>query len=335
MITLENDRLVFRFPELHAHAVGALEFQRTLRIPDDGRTYPLPPGLGRFPLRHLDDHAAALPEAWRRRGGVIMPVFQSEAMWISFERGRYPFAIRIATGRIDAVSGEDWRDGLHRDPQDYVVLPVQPWLDGYCVGRGVIRQFVAMPLGTGYSVEEQLTGSADTGGVQITVHPMKAERYRALIEARDDVRLLKAGFDGLMPAAAPAGAAMGLAPGGRMTQDIYDDPYELSDWDCDHVGRCFVTLLNSLGWVGLTGELPPTRPPGAAEYSRHGLPWYEYYGGDAAALAGSERLRGARSVAELGRERRDAPLPENESAEIARIVKLRAQGVNVVRESEF
>ena len=30
-----------------------IEFQRTLRIPDDGRDYCLPPGLGRFPLRHL------------------------------------------------------------------------------------------------------------------------------------------------------------------------------------------------------------------------------------------------------------------------------------------
>lgn len=28
----------------------AVSFHRTLRIPDDGRTYPLPPGLGMFPL---------------------------------------------------------------------------------------------------------------------------------------------------------------------------------------------------------------------------------------------------------------------------------------------
>lgn len=26
----------------------AVSFHRTLRIPDDGRTYPLPPGLGMF-----------------------------------------------------------------------------------------------------------------------------------------------------------------------------------------------------------------------------------------------------------------------------------------------
>ena len=61
MIVLENDRLEVRFPEVHAEARCAIEFQRTLRIPDDGRDYPLPPGLGSFPLRHLDDHAARLP----------------------------------------------------------------------------------------------------------------------------------------------------------------------------------------------------------------------------------------------------------------------------------
>ena len=53
MITLEQDRLVFRFPDVHADAVCAIDFQRTLRIPDNGKTYPLPPGFGRFPLRHL------------------------------------------------------------------------------------------------------------------------------------------------------------------------------------------------------------------------------------------------------------------------------------------
>jgi hypothetical protein len=37
--------------------------QRTLRIPDDGNTYPLPPGLGRFPLRRVADHAGSVPAA--------------------------------------------------------------------------------------------------------------------------------------------------------------------------------------------------------------------------------------------------------------------------------
>ena len=70
MIKLENDRLVFSFPEVHDEAHCGIEFQRTLRIPDDGKDYRLPPGLGCFPLRHLDDDALRVPGDWLQRGGV-------------------------------------------------------------------------------------------------------------------------------------------------------------------------------------------------------------------------------------------------------------------------
>jgi hypothetical protein len=62
---------------------------------------------------------------------------------------------------------------LSRNPQDYLVVPKQPWLDGYCVEIGVIRQSVAMPLGQGFSIEEQLTGEAEFGGLQLEVFPIR------------------------------------------------------------------------------------------------------------------------------------------------------------------
>ena len=173
MFILEDDRLEVLFPEVHKDAHCSVTFQRTLRIPDDGKDYPLPPGLGRFPLRHPDDHAARLPEEWRRRGGVITPMYQAEALWICFDSD-HPFAVKVATGKVCAVSGDGWVDHLNSDPQDYVVLPEQPWLDGYCVEKGIIRQFVAMPLGEGYTVEEQLTGAARHGGVQIAYRLTKS-----------------------------------------------------------------------------------------------------------------------------------------------------------------
>ena len=185
MIALENDRLDIQCPKVHDKARCTIEFQRTLRIPDDGGDYPLPPGLGRFPLRHLDDYAERLPGEWLRRGGVIMPMFQAEAMWVNFGSRfsgylPYPFAVKIATGKICALTGERWVDHLNTDPQDYIVLPEQPWLDGYCVGEGVVRQFVAMPLGESYTVEEQLTSTALHGGLQIVAYPMKVEQYEEM-----------------------------------------------------------------------------------------------------------------------------------------------------------
>jgi hypothetical protein len=181
MITLEGDSLTFRFPEVHDHAETAIHFQRTLRIPDDGRHYPLPPGLGAFPLRHVEDYAARVPADWRERCGVMMPLYQAEAMWISFGGwrrfgGGYPCAIKIAAGKINAVSGKPWKPELDASERDYVVVPEQPWLDGFSVAKDVIRQFVAMPLGSGYTVEEQITGKAEHGGLQIIVYPMQKER---------------------------------------------------------------------------------------------------------------------------------------------------------------
>ena len=123
MITLECDRLVFRFPGTEANARFSICFQRTLRIPDSDETYPLPPGLGAFPLRHVDDYQASLPEQTIARGGVILPIWQAEAMWLSFENHdpyydlEFPVAVKVAAGKINAVSGETWRPGLHRKPQ--------------------------------------------------------------------------------------------------------------------------------------------------------------------------------------------------------------------------
>ena len=65
MIELLNNQLTFRFPEVHQKAVCSIDFQRTLRIPDDNREYPLPPGLGRFPVEHVEDFADKLPKAWQ------------------------------------------------------------------------------------------------------------------------------------------------------------------------------------------------------------------------------------------------------------------------------
>jgi hypothetical protein len=57
----------------------------------------------------------------------------------------------------------------------HVVVPGQPLLDGFSVGKGIIRHFVAMPLGAGYSVEEQLTARATWVGCSFQVYPLFAE----------------------------------------------------------------------------------------------------------------------------------------------------------------
>ena len=342
MIELLNNRLVFSFPEVHPEARLTIDFQRTLRIPDDDRSYPLPPGLGSFPLRHVDDFGGRVPREWLEHGGVMLPMYQSEAMWLHFRSdvvsehdARYPFAVKIAAGKIDAVSGETWTNGLHGVPQDYLVIPRQPWLDGFCVEKGVIRQFVAMPLGAGYTAEEQLTGKAEHGGLQIIVYSMKRKVFEERFPKRDRrvvedaLQYHSLGYLGSIP-------DMGLAPGGRMRQQIFEDPYDFEDWDRNTHSRCFVHISNSLVWRAVTGANPPMPPITSKEYTEHGLPWFNYYDDNLKALEGSKELEKLKSVIQMGYEKGDMPLPENEPVEPKNVVKLR-RGLTPgqVREGRF
>lgn len=348
MIEMKNDALNFSFPQVHPTATLLIDFQRTLRIPDDGKTYSLPPGLGRFPLRHVDDFAKRVPGKWIEHGGVMLPMYQAEAMWIYFSAGfdsereaSYPFAVRIAAGKINAVTGQQWTSGLHEDPQDYLVAPTQPWLDGFCVKEGIIRQFIAMPLGKGYTAEEQITGEAEHGGVQIVVYPMKREVFERRFPKVDRKKRDREMFSGdtmmdmcCAPCAAP-GAEMGLGAGGQMKQEIFDDPYSFEDWDASNASRCFVHITNSQMWHAFTGEAPPTVPPTAKQYTNAGLPWFDYYG-EGAALEGSAILRGIKSVFAMGKKKGESVLPENDSVSGEKVIALRAGlAKDQVREGRF
>ena len=86
----------------------SIRFQRTLRIPDDDRTYPLPPGLGRFPLRHVDDFADRVPETWLERGGVYAVAHVRGGGELGREEQQRPE--HRAAGTLDAV-GDVRRSG--------------------------------------------------------------------------------------------------------------------------------------------------------------------------------------------------------------------------------
>jgi len=335
MIELHQNSLRVSFPEVHADAVLTIDFQRTLRIPDDGTTYPLPPGFGRFPLRHVDDFADRVPARWREHGGVMMPMYQAEALWIRFKSvSDYPFLVKIATGKINAVTGDRWRDEPTWKPQDYVVTPTQPWLDGYCVEDDEIRQFVAMPLGEGYSAEEQLTRHAEHGGLQILVHPLKRERWEANLESQDRYMLRVQSFSSPACMMSVDDPDMSLAPGGRMKQKIHEDQYGRDAWDLRHRSRCFVHIANSQAWRAITGDRPPTSPPTARTYSEAGLPWFDFYDDRTPSAPGSKTLRKLKSPAEMGTGQGKQPLPENESAKPQVVVPIKHRG-NVVREGDF
>jgi hypothetical protein len=97
-------------------------------------------------------------------------------MWIKFVSSK-PYAIRLFVGSVNAISGETISQSGNTQPgntpnqavQDYVVVPNQLWIDGIATSPGVVRQFVAMPVGSGYSVEAQVTGRENLAGILFSV----------------------------------------------------------------------------------------------------------------------------------------------------------------------
>jgi len=355
-----------------------------------------------------------VPSKWVQHGGVMLPMWQSEAMWLQFvphtpygHAHAWPFAIKVSTGKRSAVTGKPWSKLLREG--DYCIIPEQPWLDGYVVENGVIRQFVAAPLGMGVTAEEQITGKAEFGGLQIEVFPMRADEFLKRwpkIEPQHPVFrniLRSCGFKstdepvgspnldwmaqecelseqpGFKPvnsvlglcsedgpvAAGPAAAAsysasvnycadniklesatigqsrgltkscalngetktsgvirpdMGLAPGGRMAQQVFADAYGLDCWSREQHDRCFVHLSNSLAWKAITGQDVPTMPFTAADYSRKGYPWYDHYREDVGMVKPNSKLAGLKSVVQIGAETGVPVVLDNESAQPQKVV---------------
>jgi hypothetical protein len=168
-----------------------IAFHRTLRLPEDGgKVYKLPTTFGPLPLYSINSVTSRLLKSQNKnlisiakKGGVFLPLYQREATLISFRSSR-PYAIRVFVGGVNAISGRPWNAPSKNSggEQDYVTVPSQEWLDGIAVDRGTVRQFVAMPLGAGYSVEKQVTGKEELGGFQLEIIP-SGERIR--LSSRD------------------------------------------------------------------------------------------------------------------------------------------------------
>ena len=137
--------------------------------------------MGSFDLVRAGD-CPGLPAEMARRGGVVLPMFQKEAMWLSISGQNA--ALKLGLGMVNAVNGERFVSGelganeadskaaaeLDSRQQDWLA-PSQPWLDGIYAGEGVVRQLTAMPLGGGYTIEGQVTGKEKWGGLQLESFP--------------------------------------------------------------------------------------------------------------------------------------------------------------------
>jgi hypothetical protein len=249
-----------------------ISFYRTLKVPDDGKSYLLPAGLGKFPIFKVSDYCKKVPVEWNRHGGVFIPMYQREALFIEFDnlKSWQPNIVKVATGKINAVTGKKWHQEILKGEQDYVVVPPQQWLDGYKTGTNVVRQFVAMPLGKGYSVESQISGEEKFGGIQIIVFKPRKGVFSPPKPIYSDPDMLSIFDSGPM-------TEMGISAGGKIKQKIYEDKYGAETWDENHFGRVYIHIVNSLAFEQITGLKPPKSPIDIKTYQKYKIPWFEVY----------------------------------------------------------
>lgn len=302
-VTVYNNRI-------HIGERFSMSFQRTLRIPDDGNVYPLPPGLGTFPIQSVANYWERVPPAWRSPNSYFIAMYQREALWLGFDGATWkPNAVKIAIGSVNAISGQTWDEVLHTQPQNYIVCPNQPWLDGINAGPSLIRQFVAMPLGSGLTVEAQVSGAEEFGGIEILAYEPKPGRFpdQPPPERRPDT---------LIVASLPRDAEMGLGSGGTMRQKIYPDPYGVDTWDLTNFGSIVVHIINSEQYRELTDLEPPSTPIAAQTYTQYGFPWFDLYDEERGDVPATETLSRVKSIREQESERGAANLQEDEAIEI-------------------
>jgi len=271
VIELTHDQLIFSFPEVHPDARLTVDFQRTLRIPDGEREFPLLPGLGRFPLFPVKELLEQGGAPWLQQVEAMLPMYQSEAMWLSFQPSYsvahetfYPFAVKIRTGRRDAVSGRTWSSALHRNPQDYLVLREQSWLGGFSNGHGLVHQFVAVPFGNKETDGGQATDLDNTGRVQIEVYPI-ARRAFDLYYPTDSGKTHLASTS---HRPGKNGSSKRHSQAQLEPQKISGNSFRHEDWDREVRSSYSLHLANSLQWCAMTGSPPPSPPLSATLAAR-------------------------------------------------------------------
>ncbi|OAD22983.1 integral membrane protein [Candidatus Thiomargarita nelsonii] len=197
-----------------------------------------------------------------------------------------------------------------------------------------------MPLGMGYTVEGQVSGKEEFGGIQIIVFEPKPGRFpeeppkiaaatRGFPTEESDVVCCE--FEEEF-----GGSEMGLAAGGKMKQKIYPDKYGVETWDENHFGRVYVHIVNSMMYEQITGKKAPSTPVTAKTYTQYGFPWFDLYDEHKGDVEQSNILSQVKSVKEMDNKKGFAPQQDDSGVEISdeQVKKLKLKS-DVVRDGKW
>ena len=110
-----------------------------------------------------------------------------------------------------------------------------------------------------------------------------------------------------------------------MRQQIYADPYGFDAWDWGISTRFFLTLVDASQWLRITSKEPPANPPTSDDYTKAGLPWFDYYW-SSPTLAGAPAFSGLKSVNEMSQDPPDATIGIEAATDRSKVVLLGPHG---------
>ncbi|KAL9647331.1 hypothetical protein ABK040_011697 [Willaertia magna] len=187
-----------------------------------------------------------------------------------------------------------------------------------------------MQLGEGYTIEGQVTGEENVGGVQVICYrPKESERLKkfpkitAPLMKKECEKMSKKKMCLSSSLSAPRcrsakseAKELGIAAGGRIKQNIVKDAYGEEFWDVDSKSRIFIHIVNSEMYRQITGENPPNTPVSAQTYSSYNYPWFDWYNENLETIRKSEILENVKSVSEIDQEKYGVSLQNNTTVKI-------------------
>jgi len=250
--------------EIQSHAVvfnGRLfvSFQRTRQLAKQQSPQPPPRSLGALPVHGAAEYMGRVPNEWMVPVGVFLPIVPGEAFWLGLRGSAWkPNSVKVAIGGLDAISGAAWREGLHADPQDYVVCPPQLSLDGMYLGGQLARQFVSVA----FESETQDKKKAPGAAMRIVVYDAKEGRFSETPGTRPV----------LTPDVLHSFGKIGVQPGSLVAQRILSDQHGVECWDQTKLVSLFVYWVYPDFYRAATGREPPAPASESEGYKGYRLP---------------------------------------------------------------
>lgn len=179
-------------------------------------------------------------------GTALVPVPDDEAFWLGLEADM-PVALRpaiCAPDTLDLVTGLPAAPGLRSEPQNYVVVPPQQWLEGLSLpDRRCARQLVKRSASAHHAVVEELRFEVYLPRVAYRARPQHA-----------------------------AASSIGCEQRGHLPHAVHLDPYGVDYWRLVADVTSRVRIASSDEFTRLTGAPGPEPLDTAKAYRGWRLP---------------------------------------------------------------